>query len=433
MFEGVVHQVLQGFLGRYVKDIHKHQLKITIWNEEVFLENAELSIEAFDYLQLPFALKEGRIGKISIKIPWKKLGWNPLVISLENVFLCASQRDDEEWSLDEVEKREFDGKKAKLAAAELAKLSKRVCENQAGFRSIITAKVLDSIQVLIKDFHILYHDKLSDPACNIFGLKFSNLRTMKQNPFGSVGRGRGAQVNKTVEIMGLEFYCGTFDGVVDLMTMDNDCKKYNSILSPCDVSMSLSVNISGELDSKNPLNSVTAEVTGLVMSIDEVQLQQILILWDYLCTCEMRNKYEHYRPWYSPLSKNVNLYKTTLDFLRHHQPIDESTRWELEKMEKELDIDDILSYRSAAECELQFRIFYPCEFYLAAGVFGELFNWKILWMAALALGMLGAGGTNYLGQFSGAVSDVVIKDMYEEVECNPPILSNGPAGCSNKR
>lgn len=38
----------------------------------------------------------GRIGKISIKIPWKKLGWEPFVISLENVFLCASQRDDEE-------------------------------------------------------------------------------------------------------------------------------------------------------------------------------------------------------------------------------------------------------------------------------------------------------------------------------------------------
>lgn len=36
-----------------------------------------------------------------------------------------------------------------------------------------------------------------------------------------------------------------------------------------------------------------------------------------------------------------------------YQPIDESTQWELEQMEKELDIDDILSYRSTAECELQ--------------------------------------------------------------------------------
>ncbi|XP_050382411.1 uncharacterized protein LOC126799284 isoform X2 [Argentina anserina] len=476
MFERVVTQVLHGYLGRYVKDFHKHQLKITIWNEEVFLEDVELSLEAFEYLQLPFALKQGRIGKISIKIPWKKLGWDPFVISLENVYLCASQRDDEEWSLDEVEKREFAGKKAKLAAAELAKLSKRVCENQAGFLSIITAKVVDSIQVSIRDFHILYHDKLSGSACNIFGLKFSSLRTMKQNPSWSVAKGRGGQVNKTVEIIGLEFYCGTLDGTVDLMTMNNgrdstvwqdprwDEKRYNSILSPCDVSMSLLVNRSGEIDSKTPQYSITAEITDLLMSIDEVQLQQILFLWDYFCMCELRNKYGRYRPWSSPLSrkvkgwkmlwwhyaqesvlsdvrkrlkktswrhfgqrlsscrKYVNLYKIKLDLLRHDQPIDESTRWELEQMEKELDLDDILSYRSAAECELQ-------EFLVNSST-GKSRGW-LNW---LSLGMLGAGGTDDLGQFSGAVSlsDAVIKDIYEATEFNPPILSNVDAPTNDK-
>ena len=115
----------------------------------------------------------------------------------------------------------------------------------------------------------------------------------------------------------------------------------------------------------------------------------------------------------------------------NYQPIDESTLWELEQMEKELDIDDILSYRSAAECESQvrylvyiwkyynifpyiepflgsifvkcswqifpvgkFRCFYPCEFYVAAGVFGELFNWKIPWMAALGISWYARGWRN---------------------------------------
>lgn len=59
MFEGLVRQLLLGYLGRYVKDIQKEQLKITLWNEEVLLENVELILEAFDYLQLPVALKQG--------------------------------------------------------------------------------------------------------------------------------------------------------------------------------------------------------------------------------------------------------------------------------------------------------------------------------------------------------------------------------------
>ncbi|ONI15169.1 hypothetical protein PRUPE_3G028500 [Prunus persica] len=490
MFEGVVNQVISGFLGRYFRDIQRHQLKFTLWEGALFLENLELSLEAFDYLQLPFALKQGRVGKLSIKIPWKKLGWDPIEIVLENVFLSAAQRDDQEWTLDEVERRELAGKKAKLAAAELAKLSKRVCENQAGLISYISAKALDSIQVSIKDFHILYHDKLSDSAYTVFGLKLSSLRTMKQNPFGSSG-GKGGQDNKFVDITGLEFYCGTFHGAMELMTMNNggdselwhdtrsDRERYDSILSPCDVSLSLSVNRSGQLDNNNPQYSINAEITGLVMSLNEVQLQQILILWDYLCTSELRNKYWRYRPWCSLLSKKmkgwqilwwryaqesilsdvrkrlrksswryfgqrlsscrkyVNLYKTKLDFLRHYQPIDESTQWELEQMEKELDIDDILSYRSTAECELQ-------EFLSNSSTSHTIENVASIsveripndersagksrgWLNWLSRGMLGAGGTDDSGQFSGVVSDEVIKDIYEATEFNPPVLSNQDA------
>lgn len=32
MFEGLVRQLIVGYLGRYIKDIHKEQLKITLWN-----------------------------------------------------------------------------------------------------------------------------------------------------------------------------------------------------------------------------------------------------------------------------------------------------------------------------------------------------------------------------------------------------------------
>ncbi|GKD36444.1 putative vacuolar protein sorting-associated protein 13B [Tanacetum coccineum] len=188
MFEGLVRQLILGYLGQYIKDIHREQLKITLWNEEVLLENVELILEAFDHLQLPFALKQGdqfelytgkrgavncydanprRVGRLSIRIPWKKLGWDPIIISLEDILVCASQREDEEWSTDDVERREFAGKKAKLATAELAKLSQRdgaFLDNQTGnsFISYITAKIIDGIQVSIRNIHVVYEDKSDD-------------------------------------------------------------------------------------------------------------------------------------------------------------------------------------------------------------------------------------------------------------------------------
>ncbi|KAJ8450355.1 hypothetical protein Cgig2_004812 [Carnegiea gigantea] len=63
MFEGLVRQLLLGYLGQYIKDFQKEQLKITLWNEEVLLENVELILEAFDYLQLPVSLKRGGQGR----------------------------------------------------------------------------------------------------------------------------------------------------------------------------------------------------------------------------------------------------------------------------------------------------------------------------------------------------------------------------------
>ena len=64
---------------------------------------------------------------------------------------------------------------------------------------------------------------------------------------------RGDQVNKIVEIIGLEIYCRTFHGTMDLMTLENSGnsklrgneesggKNCDSLLAPCDVSLSLLV------------------------------------------------------------------------------------------------------------------------------------------------------------------------------------------------
>ncbi|CAH1424589.1 unnamed protein product [Lactuca virosa] len=493
MFEGLVRQLILGYLGQYIKDIHREQLKITLWNEEVFLENVELILEAFDYLELPFALKQGRVGRLSIRIPWKKLGWDPIIIILEDILVCASQREDEEWSVDDVERREFAGKKAKLATAELAKLSQRVCDNdnQTGksFMSYITAKIIDGIQVTIRNVHVVYRDISNDKAQTVFGLKLASLTAMKQNLVGVLsGKVRAGQVNKLVEIQGLELYCKTFHGSAedlyansgeDSMPMvaasfQND--EHVHLLSPVDVSASLSVNRSGRLENNAAQYSVDIELSGLVLSLDEDQLQQILYLYDYLCTCQLREKYGRYRPWGIPISERplgwqiqwwhyaqnsvlsdvrkrmkktswkylgerlgrkrryVKLYKLKLECLRKEQPLDEEIVLELDQMEKISDIEDILSYRSAAEHELQ-------EFLVdsASGFGNSEANTPIDksmdddqtsgkpqgWLKWLSRGMLGAGGTDDSSQFSGVVSDEVIKDIYEATKFHPapsPVL-----------
>ncbi|XP_074563233.1 LOW QUALITY PROTEIN: uncharacterized protein LOC141819877 [Curcuma longa] len=484
MFEGMVSQVLSGYLGRFVKDIQKDQLKIGIWNEEILLEKVELILEAFDYLQLPFALKDGRVGKLSIKIPWKKLGWDPIIIVLENIFICACQREDSEWSSHSVDKRELAGKMAKLDAIELTKLSRRVSDDQAGqsFFSYISAKILDNIQVSIKNVHIVYMDTHIDQESFIFGLKLSSLilstDTGKQNFTGSsMGRSVTGQVRKVIEISGVALYCNMVEesqslfGLIVAQTFSysmRDYEKYDYIINPCDLMISLLVNKSGKLDG-TPQYDITVEITNLALAVDEIQVQQIMSLWDYFSICTLRKKYGRYRPPQSLLSmklqgwqknlwhyaqnsiladlrqksrtssrnlakriihclKYAKLYKRKLELLQQDQLISKDILHDLEKMDKEYDIDDILSYRSLAEQQLQEALskLNDSGDAKSSQVKGEQTSSKARsWLNWLSRGLLGAGGTSDTGSFAGVVSDDIIKDIYEATEFHPvPSLSD---------
>uniref|UniRef100_A0A1D1Z4D3 Putative vacuolar protein sorting-associated protein 13A n=1 Tax=Anthurium amnicola TaxID=1678845 RepID=A0A1D1Z4D3_9ARAE len=492
MFEGFVSQVLAGYLGRYVKGIQKDQLKIGIWNEEVLLDNVQLSLEAFDYLQLPFALKQGKIGKLSIKIPWKKLGWDPIVIVLEDIFLCACSRDNHEWGLESMEKRELAGKMAKLNAAELAKFSKRVYGNQVG--QSFVAKILDNIQISMKNVHVMYIDTHADLENFIFGLRFSSLTIMteKQNSRGSCGKLKGGLVKKILKISTFGIYCNLLKentNMDDAHIFTSCCdsklgpKRYDYLINPFDLTVSLLVNKSRMLDA-TPQYSVLAELTSVVVLLNEIQLQQILSLWDHFSICSLRQRYGRYRPDFNSLlrkidgwqmlwwhyaqqsiladvrkrlrktswsslgrrisyrRKYVNLYRRKLELIQQDQHVSNDILEELEQMDKECELDEILNYRSIAENQIQEFLLQKkapstamtdIHFTQEKGQNDERsFNRLRGWLNWLSLGMLGAGGTANSSSFAGLVSDEIIKDIYEVTESQPLLTSIREGSTRNK-
>ncbi|KAJ1693233.1 hypothetical protein LUZ63_009931 [Rhynchospora breviuscula] len=484
MFEGVVSQVLAGFLGRYVKGIQKDQLKIGIWNEEILLENVELILEAFDYLQFPFALKNGQAGKLSIKIPWKKLGWDPIIIVLEDVFISACEREDTEWSFDSVDKREIAGKMAKLNAIELAKFSSRVTDNRTGqsFLSYMSAKILDNIQVSIRNVHVVYVDTHKDMEKFIFGLKFSSLTVMtdtRKHNFSSsiIGKSRSGHASKIIEISTACFYCNRIgEGLNNFLTSDFmhseggileiEGKIDDYIIEPFDITISVLANKLGKLDGA-PQYDIDIQLNGLVLSTNEIQIQQMFSLADHLTICALREKYGRYRPsqnslinreegwqllwWHyardsvlsevrKKLRKNswstlgqrltnkrryVNLYKRKLELLQKEQLLSKDILQELEEMDKECDIDDILNYRACAEKQLQEGLSRSRSLSLPSDAQTseekpqaeeQSSSRGRRWLNWLSLGMLGAGGTADASSFAGVVSDEIIKDITEGME-----------------
>lgn len=166
MLEGLVAGLLNRFLGMYVKNFDAKQLNVGIWNGDVKLRNLELRKEALDQMHLPINVVEGHLGQLTMSIPWTNLRGKPVRINIEDVFLLAAPKQDEEYNEEEEKKREHDVKMEKLENAELLKQRnpESTAEEQQksqSFTESMTTAIVDNLQVAIKSIHLRYEDAIS--------------------------------------------------------------------------------------------------------------------------------------------------------------------------------------------------------------------------------------------------------------------------------
>jgi vacuolar protein sorting-associated protein 13A/C len=96
MLEDQVAYLLQRYLGNYVRGLNKEALKISVWQGDVELKNMQLKPEALNALKLPVRVKAGFLGSVKLKVPWTRLGQEPVVVYLDRIFVLAEPATDVE-------------------------------------------------------------------------------------------------------------------------------------------------------------------------------------------------------------------------------------------------------------------------------------------------------------------------------------------------
>ncbi|EIT80868.1 vacuolar protein [Aspergillus oryzae 100-8] len=170
MLEGVVANLLNRFLGIYVKNFDAKQLNIGIWSGDVKLRNLELRREALDQLHLPLNVVEGHLGELTLSIPWSNLRGKPVKVDIEDVFLLAAPKEDADYDPKEEARRAHALKMDKIESAELIKernaegmSQEEQRRNQSFTQSLVTA-VVDNLQISIKNVHFRYEDSIASPG-----------------------------------------------------------------------------------------------------------------------------------------------------------------------------------------------------------------------------------------------------------------------------
>ncbi|XP_055612800.1 intermembrane lipid transfer protein Vps13-like, partial [Uranotaenia lowii] len=178
VFESIVADVLNRFVGEYVENLDKKQLKIGIWGGDVVLNNLILKQSALKELDLPVSTLYGHLGKLVLKIPWKNLYSAPVEAIIDKLYILAVPNTDIRYNAEKDERNAFETKKAELARIEAAKKSEEEKDKPVAdktFTEKLTTQIVNNVQIKISDIHIRYEDTATTGNPFAFGVTLSNL------------------------------------------------------------------------------------------------------------------------------------------------------------------------------------------------------------------------------------------------------------------
>uniref|UniRef100_A0A8C4LBK7 Vacuolar protein sorting 13 homolog C n=1 Tax=Equus asinus asinus TaxID=83772 RepID=A0A8C4LBK7_EQUAS len=154
VLESVVADLLNRFLGDYVENLNKSQLKLGIWGGKR---------GGASELDVPFKVKAGQIDKLTLKIPWKNLYGEAVVATLEGLYLLVVPGASIKYDAEKEEKSLQDIKQKELSRIEeaLQKAAEKEAKKDTFLEKLAT-QVIKNIQVKITDIHIKYEDDVSN-------------------------------------------------------------------------------------------------------------------------------------------------------------------------------------------------------------------------------------------------------------------------------
>uniref|UniRef100_A0A8C5MNH3 Vacuolar protein sorting 13 homolog A n=1 Tax=Leptobrachium leishanense TaxID=445787 RepID=A0A8C5MNH3_9ANUR len=185
VFESVVVDVLNRFLGDYVVNLDSSQLKLGIWGGQccpyVYVYVCVRKQGCLTQLDVPFKVKAGHIEKLDLKIPWKNLYTQPVEAVLDGVYLLIVPIASIKYDAEKEEKQFLEAKQRELQRIEDAKQKvadqeKPKEEKQDTFVEKLITQVIKNLQVKVSNIHIRYEDDMTNPGCPLsFGVSLQNL------------------------------------------------------------------------------------------------------------------------------------------------------------------------------------------------------------------------------------------------------------------
>uniref|UniRef100_A0A2P2MGT2 Uncharacterized protein LOC105636609 n=3 Tax=Rhizophora mucronata TaxID=61149 RepID=A0A2P2MGT2_RHIMU len=324
MLEDQVAFLLQRYLGNYVRGLNKEALKISVWNGDVELKNMQLQPEALNALKLPVKVKAGFLGSVKLKVPWSRLGQDPVLVYLDGIFLLAEPATQVKGRTEDAVQ---EAKKKRVREMEMKLLERaqqfKLEVNKSWMGSLINT-IIGNLKLSISDIHIRYEDLESNPGHPFAaGITLGKLLAMTVDDSGKESFVTGVSlecIKKAVELDQLALYLDSDTspwhldkpwedllpsewgqvfrfGTKDGRPADGFMKIHSYLLQPVTGHAKYSkVQPKEPANSGQPLQKATVNLDDVTICLSKDGYRDMLKLADNFAAFNQRLKYAHYRP-----------------------------------------------------------------------------------------------------------------------------------------
>uniref|UniRef100_A0A8C3VCX4 Vacuolar protein sorting 13 homolog C n=1 Tax=Catharus ustulatus TaxID=91951 RepID=A0A8C3VCX4_CATUS len=322
VLESVVADLLNRFLGDYVENLNKSQLKLGIWGGDVALDNLQIKENAL-------------VNKLTLKIPWKNLYGEAVVATLEGLYLLIVPGASVKYDAEKEEKYLQDNKQKELArieealqkAAEKGRKRKKYKkhfkrpfkgrdhskakpkeEKKDTFLEKLATQVIKNVQVKITGIHVKYEDDVSNwdiKSSFLIGLQCSfDSLTTNENWTPSILNEAAKIIYKLLCLDSLSaywnvhskmYYHGSREQIL-VMKKSISIFFYFQVFRPVSASARLYINPYAEAELKTPKIDCNVEVQRIVVEFTKPQYLSMIDLLESIDYMVRNAPYRRFRP-----------------------------------------------------------------------------------------------------------------------------------------
>ncbi|KAL4070939.1 vacuolar protein sorting-associated protein 13 [Scleroderma citrinum] len=310
----ILNVVFNRILAPYVENLDMNQVNYGIAQGQLTLRNLRLKRGALDKFRLPVDVLEGYLGKFTLSLYWMNLGNKPVEILIEDVYLLVVPSSQSSVDPEEEEARAQAAKQARLENAEVLHLRDQADVtsdgSQQGLWASLTAKIVNNLQITVKNIHVRYEDKISVPGHPFaVGLTLASFNASSVNERWEPAfiESTAGAIHKLANLSSLAVYFDTDSQSVAGLPLGDAKEKFLAMISLSDknslhqfilspVSGQGRIVLNHKMDDKTPHYDIHLFFDEIGVSLDDNQYRDAISLVDMYHVYLRQHQYRKHRP-----------------------------------------------------------------------------------------------------------------------------------------